>query len=235
MRRLRPQLPATAVFGSQHLYADPSALIGEIGHPSSISKFWPLASGLIFLFSDHFLMTSETEEERWQQKMDEVLQEDAEGGITRIRWKASRHGGRPFAAPSATSTQLAAARRPRGSGENKSQALQSIAEVEVVGNTKADEHEVIKQLMSNLGQLAGLPLQESEQTQEVKTGTWKWLGSISPTTSAGRSRIFRKDSKELRKVRNALHGRTIKIGVDSYMIRVYNDAVDVKSRGRSSE
>ena len=43
--------------------------------------------------------------------MDRVMGEDSRETAVRLRWRASKYGGRPFATPSATSNALAASKR----------------------------------------------------------------------------------------------------------------------------
>ena len=230
MRNIRPRLPENAIYGSQRLYADQSALVGEIGHPSCIGKYWDLTSGIIFISPDRFVMTTESAEDRWQAKFDSILQDLPEEGVTRRRWKAPGHGGQPFISPSATTNQLAATRRTRRT-KDKPQALQAITEVEVVGALKVEEHMVIQSLMGHLSRQANIELREAGGEQGVKTGTWTWMGRIDPSASAGRSRIYLQNQAEVQTVKATLDGRTIKVGTDSFLVRVHNDLDIRKSRG----
>ena len=85
--------------------------------------------------------------------------------------------------------------------------------------------------MEHLATLSRIPLKETQGTQDIKSGSWKWMGHLDPTAAAGRSRLFLQSAEEVQKVKSALDGHTIKIGSDSFLVRVHND-LDV-ARGRS--
>ena len=233
MRRIRPSMPRHTVYGSLKMYSDPGAMIGDIGHPGCIGEYWDLASGIVFLSDGRMLLTTEVDETRWQTRIDQLLKQIPEEGITRLRWKASRHGGRPFVSGAVTSNQVAATRRARKS-RNQPEALQSITEVEVVGIRQAGEHEVIQRLMEHLATLSSIPLKEPQGMQDIKSGSWKWMGHLDPTAAAGRSRRFLQSAEEVQKVKSAPDGHTIKIGSDSFLVRVHNDLDVARGRSRAS-
>ena len=57
---------------------------------------------------------TEADESSWRLMLDKLLEEDSQSAVTRIPWKPSRLGGRPWIMPSATATQLGASRRTKG-------------------------------------------------------------------------------------------------------------------------
>ena len=101
----------------------------------------------------------------------------------------------------------------------------------MVGALKVEEHMVIQSLMGHLSRQANIELREAGGEQGVKTGTRTWMGRIDPSASAGRSRIYLQNQAEVQTVKATLDGRTIKVGTDSFLVRVHNDLDIRKSRG----
>ena len=174
------------------------------------------------------LLASDAEPDTWQEVMDKMLQEDPLGAVSRIRWKPSRHGGKPFASPSALPQQLAAARRVRAN-KPKCKALESITHVDIKGHVQADEHAVLQHLMQHLGQIMGITLVESKDVASASSGSWRWLAASDPAAPPGRIRLFLSDEQEVHRVVSALHGKSIKVGSDLIGIQVSNDLRDANS------
>ena len=224
---LRPTLPGGVFFGSHELYTEPAALLVEFGHPGSLQACWKLCSGAIPLSPSKALVTSEASADAWREALDASLLLDPSHGVFGIRWKPSRHGGRPFASPSMVPQQLAATRRARDTSA-QSLALQSITDVEVVGAITTDEHAVVTQLMAHLAHQAAVPLTEATTLAGAGPNAWFWLSRGDPLAPPGRARLFLTDPTAVARVRAALHGRSVRVGLDHFAIRVTNDLLDAR-------
>ena len=99
----------------------------------------------------------------------------------------------------------------------------------------ADEHSVVQRLMTHLCDHAQVGLAESADDQATKAGTWRWLGRSDPAAASGRARLFLATAQEVQMVKSTLDGRTIKIGMDSFLVRVHNDLTSSQTRGRGPE
>ncbi|CAK0805666.1 unnamed protein product, partial [Prorocentrum cordatum] len=88
-----------------------------------------MATTMTLLSRTKALVISVAASDTWVGVMDHILKHDPEVSASRLRWRSSAHGGRPVAAPSATTAALAAARRKAHSGGG----LEHMADIVVQG------------------------------------------------------------------------------------------------------
>ena len=91
--------------------------------------------------------TQEASAETWTQLMDSLCREGELSIISKLRWKASRFGGRPFALPSATSAALAASRRRKGKAGRAAQVTDFMTEVRISGDPGLQDKAISDDLM----------------------------------------------------------------------------------------
>eukprot|EP00959_Pyramimonas_sp_CCMP1952_P362858 7598658-Pyramimonas_sp.AAC.1 len=80
--------------------------------------------------------------------------------------------------------------------------------------------------MQHLTVQTGLHLTEQSTAGGPKMSSWKWLSASDPSAPPGRARLFLKDLSEVQRVRNALHDKSIRVGMDTFRIHVHNDLQD---------
>ena len=107
--------------------------------------------------------------------------------------------------------------------------------MDIKGHLHADEHEVIRGLMTHLATHAGIQLSEASGDSGRKPGSWTWLAASDPAAPPGRSRLFLRDLGEVHQVRAQLHDKSIKIGLDTFRIQVHNDLVDKAQGGAAAQ
>ena len=225
-RRLRRDLltPDT-YFGFRHLYTAPDAMILEFTQPTSLPHFWALSSQLIVLGGRKVLLFSDAAEATWTTAMDTVLLEDSPEAALKLRWKASRHGGRSVATPSATPTALAASRRQ---SQTAASQLDFRTEVIVQGEVGREDGEVLRQLMRHVAGAAQLELREAGQAQAPRPGEFVHASALDPSMPPGRLQLFLRSAEEVRRVYAALDGRLIQVGTDRIQVKVLNDAMEAR-------
>ena len=214
------------------MYADGSTLICEMTGAGAALHAWQMSTQMVVLSSDKLLLHTDADPETWQPKLTALLQQDAQAAILRVKWRPSRHGGRPWAQPAAVQSQLAAARRTKGGRTGQTVPLRNIAEVHIRGPVGYDAHTVYRQLAAHVTQVAGIALVETTSDSPGTPGYWRWLGASDPTAPPGRLRLYLRSDDEVQKLYQALHERTLQVGMDHVALQVTNDRQDLEGNGR---
>ena len=231
MRQVRRSIASQHVFlANSTLYADADAKIVECNSPTSFFKVWPLCSQALFLSGGKMLIATEAEEGSWRPALDRLMQEEPEAAITRIRWKPSRHGGRPWLTPSATPTQLGASRRQKGASKDEN-VNRFFTDIQLGKDVGPEDAPVMRQLLTHLGASTPVVLQESPPSRAPRQGEWTHLRSRDASAAPGRARLYLASQDEVDRVYQALHGQIIQIGADRIFISVTNDATDMQRPG----
>ena len=228
----RTELHGRVFFGSSLLYSEPSALIVELTGAAAALQAWTLCSGILALSSEKLLVSTDAEPEAWQPMLDSLMKQDPKSAIVRIKWRPSRHGGRPWATPEATQVQLAALRRTKGGRLGQAAPMCNVADVQSRGPTGYEDLEVYWQLMEHFQTTAGVALAEAASPMVAKPGTWLWLAAADPTAPQGRLRLFLRTHEEVQSLFQALHGRTVQVGSDLVGIQVLHDISDAVGETR---
>ena len=152
-------LPLDTCYGLKSMYSCRDSLILEFDSPMVIHHYWSLSSQLIPYSSRRALVYTHADTEVWSNKMDRVMGEDDKETSVKLRWRASKHGGRPFATPAATSKALAASKR-RGAAPLSIHNF--MAEVEIRGEVGKEDGQVMSLLMQHVISATGLQLQETD-------------------------------------------------------------------------
>ena len=227
LQQLRQQgLPWDTYCAKHSIYETAEAKILEISTSNNVHRFWCLCSQLIAISRNKLLVISETSKEQWTATMDQVLQENSTETSLRLKWKASRIGGRTIAIPSATTAALAASRRR---GVKKESSLDYLTDVIIQGEVGREDGEVLRLLMTHVCQATGLSLRETDYSQAPRTGEYIHLASQDPAAPPGRLRLLLQDLEAVRRVRAALHGQTLQVGTDRIGIEIANDYLDSAS------
>ena len=186
-------------------------------------QYWPLCSQLLPIGAKKALVYTDYESSTWTGRMDYVMKNDQLETAVKIRWRASKHNGRSYATPTATSQALAASRR-RGTG--KTTSLHHQADVEIKGEVGRADGQVISLLMRHVVQCTGLQLRETSYQGPMQLGEFVHLASLDPDAPPGKVKVILASAQEVRRIYNALHGQTIMIGQDRIGIVVGNDLVE---------
>ena len=227
LRRLRRQvLSVDMLVGNLDLYTSDDALVLECHSPAAFAHARPLCSEAIFLTADRLLVRTAATAETWIALMDRLCKDGELTIISKLRWKSSRFGGRPFAVPTATSTALAATRRRNGKKGRAPQPVDFVTEVRVNGEAGLQDRRVFDELMSHVCQNAGLQLHAFDAAIAPTTGVWKHLASYDATAPPGRARLYLSSQDEVCRVHAALHGQMVQVGVDWLAVTVHNDILD---------
>ena len=179
------------------------------------------------------LMTTAAAPEVWAPILDRLLDEDPTGCITRIKWKPSRHGGRPWLTPAATVRQLEATRRnaARASLGSAGGSAPVQASIMLRGSLGYDPHAVAERLVGEIRRQTGLRLEEGPLDAAPRNGGWSMLPGFTTGTS-GRLRLCLETQAALDDVCARFHGRALNVGSEVIAIEVANDLRDAPGNGR---
>ena len=198
-------------------------MVLEVASTSGIPHYWALCSQLVPMSRSKLLLFSDATAETWTSVMDQVMKADGSETSVRLKWKASRNGGRTIATPSATATALAASRRLAGRAASH---FDHLTDVMIKGEIGREDGAVMKLLMNHLAEATGLNLKETEYSRDPRPGEFVHLATKDASAPPGKMRLILSSAKDVRKVYSALHGQTVQVGQDLVGIEVGNDLVD---------
>ena len=216
-------LPVDAFYGFKDLFVDKESLILETTSPAAMHHYWSLCSQLVPISGRRALVVTQTEAETWTKRMDNVMENDSAETAVKLRWRASKHGGRTFASPTATTKALAASRR-RGTAPIST--LHFNAEVEILGEVGKEDGQVLALLMQHASRSLGLTIKETDYTRPPKIGEYVHLATLDTTAPPGKLRVCLSSADEVQKLHSALHGQTLLVGNARVGIAVGNDLLD---------
>ena len=171
------------------------------------------------------LIRTDASADTWTTLMDGLCREGDLNLITKLRWKASRFGGRPFALPSAPLQSLAATRRRRGRAARPAQATDFMAEVRLSGDPGTQDRAIMDALMAHLVQHTGLTLRAADSASQPKPGFWRHLASHEAGAPPGVVRVYLSSQHEVQRLYDALHGQLVAAGADWLSVAVLNDSI----------
>ena len=223
MRQKRSSLPFDLFFGFRSMITDKDALILETSSALVLHHYWTLCSQLVAISPYRAVVYTTANAETWASIMNKVMTEDTVETGPKLKWRASKHGGRPYATPPATSKALAASKR-RGSARATMQDY--IAEVSMLGEIGKEDGQVIRALMQHATQAVGIQLVETSYSGIPKIGEFVHLASQDPSAPPGKIKVFLSSLDDVRKLYGALHGQSIVVGADRVGIIVGNNILD---------
>ena len=241
IRNLRlNHLPAGSLVGSRQLYSDNSALLVDLTAPAAIHAVWHLCEEAIFITPRLVTIRAASTPEQWRPVLDQILTADASCCVLKVRWRSSRHGGRPWVTPTATPQQLAVVRRSGNAAAARgSSGASAMTTLTVEGSLGYDPPAVVRSLMAVIRDRTGVALAEAPQEGEPGSGTWYRLADRDPSAHPGRVRLQLTTLEEARKIIQEVHGRAVQLGTDLISISIANDEVERQQgneqRGRAGQ
>ena len=214
------------VLGHKNLFGQQDALICEMNAPSAVGFISHLCCQFIFLSPDKAILKTNAALDAWQPVLDDLMHSDPESAVTRVRWKASTNGGRPWCSPQATPAQLAAVRRRRGRGPGSNLPSNYVADIRLSGEVGSLEDQVLSGLMEHAVTQTGLHLRKAASPQQLRPGEWINLRFLDEFAAAGRIRVALDSQQEVDLVIHHLHERCIDVGGDKVAITVHSDLKD---------
>ena len=224
---LRGEFGGTEILlGHKNLYGQPDALICEMNSPNAATFIGQLCSQFVFLSKDRAILRTTATLEVWQPILDDLMHSDPESAVTRLRWKASVNGGRPWCSPQATPTQLAASRRRKGRGPNFDHPSNFMADIRLSAEVGGLEDQVLSSLMEHAVAQTGLNLSKASSPQTLRPGKWINLRYLDEFAAVGRARVALSSQHEVDLVIQHLHEKCIAVGGDQVAITVHSDLKD---------
>ena len=222
VKSLRQEYLAPSVMvGSRQLFYDNSALLAELSDPTALLHLWPHCEEVVLISRRLASIRTGLEPADMTRVLDTIMDGDPEVMVKKIRWRASRQGGRPWATPSVTTRQMAALERSV-KGRHLPEAARNTAEVTIPGSLGHNPRQVIDTLMAVVASRTGLALTEGGQNQGARPGTWQRLQDSDPSAAPGRLRLHLQSYREVELLAEQLHGKAIQIGVDLLAVDVFH-------------
>jgi len=220
LRNLRRRhLDSSVMVASQGIYSEGDALLLDLTAPAALPKVWALCAEALFITPSLATVVTDVQQEDWQSRVDEIWAEDCEAGVSKVRWRPSRFGGRQWAVPAAVVAQGPCTRRvPRSKAVHAAGSL--TAEVTLNGSLGYDPEDVVARLVLVLGTRTGLQLSRVPQGQQPGANTWRHAADSDPTAAPGLVRLYLAQPGDLEVIRRELDGRAIQYGEDLVEVQV---------------
>ena len=92
-----------------------------------------------------------------------------------------------------------------------------------------EDGQVLRVLMTHVILATGLSINEMDDQRSAMAGEYIHLATQEPTAQPGRLRVLLSSMDDVRKLHNALHGQTVKVGPDRIGVMFCDDLME--SRG----
>ena len=226
-RTERAGLGSEMFWARQSIYGDGEAKILEITKPDNLGRFWLLCTEMLLVTRSKVLVRTGAREDRWKTVMDELIRGDLGELAFRLKYKPSRNGGRAIATPADTEIAIAAGRRLAMAGERQA-AQDFVADIIAVGEVGREDGEVLRYIMSHVCSATGLAIRESSYLAPPAVNEYVHLARTDTAAPPGRLRLYLSSLEEVRRVRAALHGQSVRVGADLVAFRVACDPLDAE-------
>ena len=224
------QVLGEALIGQQDLFTDPGALLVDFGHVRALTQAIDSVDECVLVSPRLALVTTPCRTEHWRVVMTSQLASDPLGAITKIRFRQSQHGGRPWATPEALPMQIRSARNRAAqaqattAGATQRHELQSTLRLSDAATGRTDE--LLSLILQKLGGVTNVGFRpvEDERTLQpyevrpIRTQLGKWTGTLEFACAS---------SAELRAIHTSLHGNSIEISGICAIVEVENDFKDL--------
>ena len=163
-RHLRSVLPGQDVYVGRHdAYLDSSSLMVELTHWAALATVKQWCDDIVPLSPHLALIKTQAPPGIWQETLTEIMLQDPARCITKIKWRKSMHGGRPWATPAATAVQLQAikAQAPtKLQGKHLGIGRDLESEVSIHGTPGPDPTSLMQRIMESVSRTMGCILQQ---------------------------------------------------------------------------
>ena len=190
-----------------------------------MEHYWPLCSQAVAITPSKLAIFSTTEKTQWVATFDAVFQSNPQDTVALLRAKQSQ-GGRAIATPSGTRSSLAATRR---GGNRKVTSQDYVTTVTAQGELGREDNALMCQLLLKVSEELGLGLAPAADPECPKTGEFYLCSAAHAAARPGMMRILLPDVESFKKVKEALHGQSMKVGMDTVGITVANDLLDARA------
>ena len=214
--------------GRQDTYMDHTALLAEVTHWSAWGHFSHLYDDLVPVSPRFALLKTRAPPTVWHKSLTDTMHADPSHCVLKIKWRSSTHGGRPWATPAATATQLQAVRsqaqatlqgRQLGIGRD----LES--EIAIQGPAGPDPESILRSIMEEVSKAMGCPLTQRPEGNLLAPGEWHTIQDKTTGNTSGRIKILPGHARDVQLLENAVHAQPILIGSDTRSLRVTNLAM----------
>ena len=217
LRRCTATLPVLVAL--RDIYQDPGALILEVTQTAAVCNVAHLCSDVVLLSTQRALVRTAVPPAVWQHALTQGVTDDPDVSVLRLRWRPSRHGGRPWAQPERTAAQLQAVRaqasvRLQGR-EPGSSILDGDATLSLVGPKGPQPAVLLRAIMSAVSNRLQVPLRERDQDAVMGNGDWMLMPDL-------RVRVRLVDAAVVRQLAEVVHDSPVSVGGDMLAVQISN-------------
>ena len=207
---------------------DNASLILEVLHLDAAVGLQGLSSEMALLSPKRLLVQTEASAERWALLMDEMLKVCATKCAIRLKWRASRMGGRIMAQPDMTSAQAGALQREarRAALPRSTQAPREVI-ISAPGFAGFEGKELIDVLLQHLEQ-HGLRFQQGPGLGPLRGGQWRSELDGMGAKPTGKLSIAVTTAAEVQHLKDLLDEKAVTMGNAVVTLQVHEDGLAVQ-------
>ena len=225
---------STIHFGTGMFVADDSivddnaGLLLEVLHPDAALALQVLCSEMAFVNPKRLLVQTDASAERWAQAMGDMLTVDTDKSAVRLRWRASRMGGRTMAQPDLTSAQAGAIQREarRAALPSSTHAPREVV-ISAPGFAGFDGQELIALLLQHLA-ANGVHFQQGPSLGPLRGGQWRPEMDGMGAKPTGRLTIAVLRQEDAQTLKDLLDEKVINMGNAVVTLQVHEDSQAVQ-------
>ena len=213
------------IVGEGGIFQDKAALMVEMTSWEAAGSICPLTEDLVALSPKWALMRTQVRSEEWEDVLSNLMRSNPYGCVLRVVWRQSKHGGRPWALPAATTQQIQAVRvqaRLKLSQQGGKTPPCQESSINVRGNLGPNPGDVLRQLMSNLQVKMDIALPEKLESDALGNGEWSICLDHGTGIPTGKIKIQLENSLQVSKLQKAAGKQIVYVNGEARPIEVCN-------------
>ena len=208
-----------ALIGSQSLLTDPSALLAEISSVQAATEIAPLCDEIVVVSSQLAILHTSCSKTLWEERLTELLQKSPDSSVDKLKWRPSRHGGRPWVKPITLDARAVRARALAAAREDKEAAMSAV--VTIHGSLGAAPFALIQKVMDRIAESLGVILEPADPDNALRTYQWREFRDAADECT-GAIKLTLSTPCEVQLLFARVRGAAVEVGGQQMFVEVQN-------------
>ena len=208
-----------ALIGSQSLFTDPSALLAEISSVQAAKEIAPLCDEIVVVSSQLAILHTSCSKTLWEERLTELLQKSPDSSVDKLKWRPSRHGGRPWVKPITLDARAVRARALAAAREDKEAAVSAV--VTIHGSLGAAPFALIQKVMDRIAESLGVILEPADPDNALRTYQWREFRDAADECT-GAIKLTLSTPCEVQLLFARVRGAAVEVGGQQMFVEVQN-------------
>lgn len=208
-----------ALIGTQSLFTDPSTLLAEISSVHAATEIAPLCDEMVVVSSRLVILHTSCSKTLWEETLTELLQRNPGNAVDKLKWRPSRHGGRPWVKPITLDARAVRARALAATREDKDAAVSAV--VTIHGSLGAAPFTLIQKVMDRIAESLSVTLEHADPDNALRTYQWREFRDAADECT-GAMKLTLATPLEVQRLLSRVRGAAIKVGGELTFVEVQN-------------